>query len=69
MIDYRKQVKSAYNTSICAGIFALGLGIERLVKDDSKNSIALLVGFGSLSLVGLCLGYLIEVENKNEKNI
>jgi hypothetical protein len=69
MIDYIEEVKSAYNTSICAGIFALGFGIERLVKDDSENSIAFLVGFGSLSLVGLCLGYLIEVENKNEKNI
>ena len=62
--DYRKWVKSSYNTSIAAGLVGIGIGIERIIHKDLDNALFIGTGFAALSLVGLALGYLIELENK-----
>ena len=62
--DYKNWVKSSYNTSITAGVLGIALGLERIIHKDFDNALFIGTGFAALSLVGLALGYLIELENK-----
>lgn len=71
MKKYDHWYDNPYNTSIAAGIVGIGfiitgLGLEDIVhKSLSQDLIFVGSAFGTLSAVGLCLGYLVDWENRS----
>ncbi len=63
--DYKDWIRSLYNLSIASGVIGITSGLERIINKDLNSALLLGWGFVVTASAGLCLGYLMEIENKN----